>query len=355
MNCERYFDKLFFEKLRAKYLNGELTSEQNIIKEKIDLPDGYLDELPPSDSAEYQALYNLGIDAIKKDEVAAVIVNGGMATRFGNCVKGLVNVFDDKSFLQIKIENIKKICSDINAKMYVFIMNSIFTEKDTIRHFEENDYFGYDKDRIIFFNQYYFLRLTEDGEILNNDDCQVKYGCGHGDFFYAFKEFVYPDFKNTNLKYLCYSNVDNLGAYIEPAIIGYHISKNQEMTIELAEKYEYDRGGVPAVVSGRKCLIEEFKLPPTFDANKIRYFNTATYIFSFDIFKKDFELAFYLVKKNIDDVEVEQFERVAGDLSLFLSTNFLKIDRRLRFHPIKTTEDLENSRKQLKELLKNKI
>ncbi|HPP88914.1 MAG TPA: hypothetical protein PLM75_13755, partial [bacterium] len=87
MNCERYFDKLFFEKLRAKYLNGELTSEQNIIKEKIDLPDGYLDELPQSDSAEYQALYNLGVDAIKKDEVAAVIVNGGMATRFENCIK----------------------------------------------------------------------------------------------------------------------------------------------------------------------------------------------------------------------------------------------------------------------------
>ncbi len=47
-----------------------------------------------------------------------------------------------------------------------------------------------------------------------------------------------------------------------------------------------------------------------------------------------------------------QFERLAGDLTQFFDSNYLVIDRNERFFPIKTREELENSRDKLKLLLK---
>ena len=70
-----------------------------------------------------------------------------------------------------------------------------------------------------------------------------------------------------------------------------------------------------------------------------------------DSLKKEYHLPWYVVGKEIEGTKVIQFERLAGDLTKFLSTNFLKVIRTERFHPVKRPEDLKNSKDVLKKLL----
>ena len=120
------------------------------------------------------------------------------------------------------------------------------------------------------------------------------------------------------------------------------------MTVELAQKYKGDKGGAPAVVDGHLEIVEQFKFPADFNQDLISVFNTATYIFKSDSLNRKFELPFYYVEKKSGDKKVIQFERLAGDLSLFLKTEYVVVDREERFLPIKTPQDLEKDREKLK-------
>ncbi|HPG30197.1 MAG TPA: UTP--glucose-1-phosphate uridylyltransferase [bacterium] len=334
------FNEKLFNRLCSDYIAGKLDKKNNILKGNILPPDNITDMYPEKNSEIYNYYKALGESSVTKKEYAAAVMNGGMATRFGSGVKGVAEVYNNKSFLQIKIEFIKKISEQYGVQIPVFIMNSIFTDKITRQHFESNNYFGYDKSNIVFFNQYVFKRLNPDGTVFSDND-NLFYGCGHGDFFYAFNEFAAPNL-DKKIKYIFYSNVDNLGAAFDPVILGYHISKNKNVTVEVAKKNKGDRGGAPAIVDGVPQIVEEFKFPASFNQDSIKIFNSASYTFSIGIFRKKIELPFYVVEKKAGDSTVIQFERLAGDITMFEDSNYIEIDRNIRFLPVKTKEDLES-------------
>ncbi|MBP7652258.1 UTP--glucose-1-phosphate uridylyltransferase [Candidatus Dependentiae bacterium] len=334
------FNEKLFEKLRAEYISGILDKKNNIISGNIKPPDKIIDKYPLINSEIYNYYNSEGELSIRNNELSVLIMNGGMATRFGTEVKGIVEVFHNKSFLQLKIENIKNISEKYGVKIYVFIMNSLFTDIPTRNHFEKNNYFGYDKKYVKFFNQYVFKRIKTEGSIISDKD-NLYYGSGHGDFFYAFQEFVIPDI-DKNIKYIFYSNVDNVGACVDTVILGYHKAKMKSVTVEVAKKNKGDKGGVPAIVDGIPQIVEGFKLPDNFDHDSIKEFNTASYIFSMNIFEKKINLPFYVVEKKIEKENVIQFERIAGDLTMFFDSNYIEINRKDRFIPVKTKEDMEN-------------
>jgi UTP--glucose-1-phosphate uridylyltransferase len=138
-----------------------------------------------------------------------------------------------------------------------------------------------------------------------------------------------------------FSNIDNLGATFDPAILGQHIASKKQMTIEVADKDPGDKGGAPAEVNGRLQLVEGFLFPESFDQDSIDVFNTASYIFSADALLQEFELPWYVVKKEVNGDEVLQFERLAGDLSRDLSIQCLRVERDERFLPVKTQSDAQ--------------
>ena len=83
------------------------------------------------------------------------------------------------------------------------------------------------------------------------------------------------------------ANLDNLGATIDEALLGSFIESGAEVQVEVAPKAEGDRGGIPVWAdsvdaSGRALrrlqVLEEFRLPPGFDANTVRVFNTNTFL-----------------------------------------------------------------------------
>lgn len=344
-----HYPKKEIEKLIKKFQDGEFSSDNNLITETIKPPneDAFY-SLPEKGTSEYKHYSKIGLEAIRQGKLGVVMLNGGMATRFGGVVKGTVEVFDGISFLELKIKDALKISDKINF----YIMNSFSTANKTKEYINGKNCFGI-KEKIYMFDQCIAPRLTESGEFyLDADDERAFYGPGHGDFLFAFNDSGCLDkFIVSGGKYVFLSNVDNLGARVEPAILGFHIDHRKELIAEVAMKSSGDVGGAPAIVGGRLQLVEGFGFPDDFDQSQIPVFNCSTYWITAEKIKTKFELPWYLVKKTVDGDKVIQFERIAGDLTLFLDTLFLKIERSERFFPIKRPEDLESNRGTLKKLL----
>ena len=59
------------------------------------------------------------------------------------------------------------------------------------------------------------------------------------------------------------SNVDNLGATLDPAVIGAPLARGAALTAEVVRKEKGDKGGAPARLDGRPQIIEGFRFPRT--------------------------------------------------------------------------------------------
>src|SRR5262245_43232237 len=71
---------------------------------------------------ERAALEQAGAAAIARGEVAVAVLNGGMATRFGGEVKGIVEAVGGRTFLEIKLAQARRL-----GPVPFLIMNSFAT------------------------------------------------------------------------------------------------------------------------------------------------------------------------------------------------------------------------------------
>ena len=149
------------------------------------------------------------------------------------------------------------------------------------------------------------------------------------------------------------ANVDNLGARLDPAIVGMHLLAGTPLTVEVVGKGK-DSGGAPARVGGRPQLVETFRFPPDFDQSRIPVFNTNTALITVEALAEPVDLTWLVVEKQVDGETAVQFERLYHELSAHLPTTFLVVPRRGprgRFLPVKEPADLEEARPLLREML----
>ena len=102
---ERYgFDDGLFESLRERVASGKLSVESNFLRGSIEPPAAGDVVRPPAPGepghAEARAA---GIDALRRGELAQLVLAGRMATRFGGVVKAVLPAVDGKSFLEAKL------------------------------------------------------------------------------------------------------------------------------------------------------------------------------------------------------------------------------------------------------------
>lgn len=295
--------------------------------------------LPDPGSKAYQELVRLGSRALERGELGLVVLSGGMATRFAyEQPKGLYPIYQGKSFLHWKI----RWASCVDRHLPIFLMTSFHTDEAVRAHLASEANFGHDPDHVHFFSQSRFRRLNLDGTpFCSNSSTEDDATPGHGDFPETMRACgALTEFLAHGGRYLLFSNVDNLGATIDPAIVGFHLQQGAEMTVEVAPKQAQDKGGAPALVQGRLQLVEGFCFPPDFDQDRIKVFNTANYVFTAEALDRDFDLPWYVVHKQVEGHPVIQFEHLAGDLSRELATAYLVVDRDDRFIPVKSQSDV---------------
>lgn len=343
------FETIPFDQLARQLADDGLDLERNRLSCDIALPDaGEIAELP-SGGEERQRLYELGHAAIAAGQVGTIILNGGMATRFGGTAKGVVPAYNGRSFLDLKLSQVARASQ---GKSPALLMNSFATAQVTSRHLKE---LSLDLD-VRQFSQMVSLRMTPSGDLyLDENGLPSLYAPGHGDLPFALaRSGELRRFMDGGGRFLTVSNVDNLAAGLDPVVIGRHIDGRRPLTVELVATNPGDVGGFPAVVNGRTCIVEAFRIPSTFDPHSIPYFNTNTFVFDASFLTNDFELDWFAVLKKVDGAEVVQFERLMGQLSEFGDVTWLLVPRegsRSRFVPIKTVADLEEQAPALRAVL----
>lgn len=357
------FDAARLERHRAELRARRLDQSRNVVEGRLlPPPAGSIRTLPRPDSPEGERARQHGRDAIARGELGVVVLNGGMATRFGGVVKGVVPVLGEhRSFLGLKMEDVRAAEARCGGRIQVFLMNSFATGAATKAHFAQHRHFGLDPARIHHFDQFVAVRLTKEGDLALEPDGQpARYGPGHGDFAEALKRSgCLARFLASGGKHLFVSNVDNLGARVDEVVLGDHVTRGLDVTVEVAPKWKGDVGGSPYLVESARPpespvqLVEQIRYPAGFDPEIVSVFNTNTFHFRAAALEREFPLGFYYVEKKAHGRTVVQMERLIGEMTRFLAGNFVEVERtgpRNRFFPIKTPEDLEAGRAEIRTL-----
>lgn len=332
----------FDDAVQAEFTRRAAERTSNAVTGRLEpMPPTSIAALPALGTPERARLRAAGLARIQRGEVGAIILAGGMATRFGGVVKAIVPAHGERSFLEVKWADIRA----LPGQVPIFVMAS-FATADAIRaHIADQQLSA----PYQVFVQNIALRLTPTGDVYRDAAGAVSpYATGHGDLTFSLRQSgVLRTFRAMGGKTLFMSNVDNLAATLDPAIIGLHDELGGEMTVEVAPKLPGDKGGAPALLDGVPQVIEGFRFPPSFDQDSIDVFNTNTFVFDAAALDRDFALPYYRVEKTVDGEKVIQFERLAGELTAFLSSRFIRVPRDgadCRFLPVKDPQEHERQR-----------
>lgn len=212
---------------------------------------------------EYDKYYQLGTQLMKDGKYAALTMAGGQGTRLGySGPKGSYFLGEpiNKSLFQIQCERLAARNKQIGCVIPWYIMTSRENDAQTKQFFEENNYFGYDKDSIMFFRQGFLPMLLEDGKIVMTDKKSIKQGAdGHGGVFKAaIDSGAVADMKKRGVEWIFVGGIDNILVRLDdPLFVGYLAANNFRLGGKsLIKRDPYEKAGVFCKRGGRPCVIE---------------------------------------------------------------------------------------------------
>jgi UTP--glucose-1-phosphate uridylyltransferase len=307
---------------------------------------GDVRDLPLRASDEGRRLTGLGEAALGRGELALVVLAGGMATRMGGVVKALVEVLPGTTFLDARLAEREHWQRASGARLPMWLMTSHATDAPLREALGDR----LDSDRVAVFGQQASLRLDPDGRLFRDDDGNPSlHATGHGDLLDALAAGgLLEPFLAGGGRYLWIANLDNLGASVDPLVLGWHIDHGAPLTVEVVDKLPGDHGGIPVRWNGRPVILESFRLPPGFDEDDVPVFNTNTFIAdAAALAAADPDWTWFRVEKLVDGRPAIQFERLVGELTSVLDSRFLRVPRdgpQSRFLPAKDWSGLEARR-----------
>ncbi|HEX4354999.1 MAG TPA: UTP--glucose-1-phosphate uridylyltransferase, partial [Polyangiales bacterium] len=332
----------------------ELGVDGNRLRGQVEAPQpSDLMRLPAPDSAERKRLAAIGIEAMRRGEVGCVVLAGGMATRFGGVVKAAVPALHGQTFLAIKLGGIRLTAEQNGAEVHTFVMTSFATDAEIRRLLPELSSRAVPASA---FSQFVSLRLRPDGSLFRDGAGPSPYAPGHGDLTFALRRSgVLGRFVARGGRVLYMSNVDNLAATLDPAVIGAHLESGKAVTAEVVSKDPGDAGGAPARVDGVLQIVESFRFPKDFDEAQIPVFNVNSFVLDARAVDRDFPLSWFVVRKKVAGQEAIQFEHLVGELTAFAPTLCLHVDREGadgRFQPVKDPDELARRAPKIEAMLR---
>jgi UTP--glucose-1-phosphate uridylyltransferase len=299
-----------------------------------------LRDLPAAGTPAYAELSALGNAALARGEVAFVVMAGGMATRMGGVVKALVPVTGEQTFLDLRLRENAVLSAHAGRTIPLWLMTSDATDgpiRAALAHAPKH---------VRTFVQNLSLRLTLGGDLFRTaDGAASAYATGHGDLPDALRRSnLLSEFRVQGGKIVWITNLDNLGATIDPAILGWFIAQDRPLAVEVCPKVKGDKGGIPVDLDGRMEVLEEFRLPPDFDPTGVPVFNTNTFLIRADaLADTPFSWSYFEVEKKVEGTPAIQFERLLQEMTHALPSVALRISRdgvSSRFVPVKDFDEL---------------
>ena len=214
-----------------------INSLYNNIKKEVDLTNSKIEPIQYFDkyklNEKYKEFENIGEKAIKEGKLAVVTMAGGQGTRLGhNGPKGTYDIGLDshKSLFELLSDTLKENEKKYNVIIPWFIMTSRENNDATVEFFEKHKFFGYEKDKTIFFFKQGELPMVDtEGKILIGEDGLVKEAAdGHGGIFESLvKNKMTDEMRKMGVEWVFIGGVDNcLARMVDPVFLGIAIDKN---------------------------------------------------------------------------------------------------------------------------------
>jgi UTP--glucose-1-phosphate uridylyltransferase len=346
------FDRAHFEGLAAHLASG--TTTDNYVRGLVSPPEPTdVVELPPRGCEEWARLEKLGVECLSRGQCALLVMAGGMATRMGGVVKALAEALPGRSFLDLRLAEIRALETRVGRAPPFWLLTSHSTDTKIREALGAR----LDGERIGVFTQYLSLRLTPAGDLyLDAEGRPSDYAPGHGDLVDALRDSgLLTRFVERGGRAVMVANIDNLGATLDPVVLGWHLAHGAPASCEVVDKVGSDRGGIPVRLDGRPVVLEEFRIPPGFDPATVPVFNTNTFHFDAPaLLDLRMRWTYFLVRKMVGPDPVVQFERLLGEVTSGLETRFLHLPRiapESRFLPVKDPEELLRRRPEIESVL----
>ena len=302
-----------------------------------------------------EELRNTGMEVMAKTVV--IKLNGGLGTSMGlERAKSLIVVKDDLTFLDIIARQA------LRQETPLILMNSFATRADSLEVLKR--YPGLEKPGLALdFLQHKVPKIDQ------NDLTPVRWPRapqlewtppGHGDIYTALETSGMLDaLLDSGYRFAFISNADNLGAALDPALLGYLANTGKPFLMEVTDRTQSDRkGGHLAMSSGGQLILREAAQCPTRDMeffqdiSRHKFFNTNNLWLDLEALRARLEecghvlgLSIIRNKKTVDprdetSAPVYQLETAMGSaISVFTGAGAVRVPRS-RFAPVKTTNDL---------------
>lgn len=209
----------------------------------------------------------VGIEAIQAGKIGAILLAGGMGTRLGlDKPKGELNVGINKDLciFNCLINNLMKVTDKAGAYVPLYIMTSEKNNDETIRFFEEKNYFGYPKDYVKFFVQEMAAAVDFDGKLLLEEPGRLATSPnGNGGWFSSLaKAGLVDDAVSRGVEWLNVFAVDNVLQQIaDPAFFGATLLSGADSGSKVVRKVDaYEKMGVLCKSAGKPAIVEYYEM-----------------------------------------------------------------------------------------------
>src|SRR5436305_5284045 len=215
---------------------------------------------PPVEPADAPAAARAaGEEALRRGEVAALLVAGGQGSRLGfDKPKGMfpVGPVSKATLFQIHAEKVLALSRRYGKPVPFLVMTSPATHSDTVGFFREHAFFGLAEADVYFFEQGTMpaLDLATGRLLLERPGRLFLSPNGHGGTLTALADSgVLAQVKARGVRHVFYFQVDNpLVKVCDPGFLGRHIQSGSEASSKVVFKEQPgEKVGVLAVVDGR--------------------------------------------------------------------------------------------------------
>jgi UTP--glucose-1-phosphate uridylyltransferase len=315
-----------------------------------------VDSLPDADDLRDQA----GAELL--DRTVVITLNGGLGTSMGMTgPKSLLEVKDGQTFLDISARQVLALRERTGARLPLVLMNSFATREASLDALARHE--GIEVDVPTDFVQNKEPKvLVEDLMPASWPQDRTLEWCppGHGDLYTALQTSgMLERLLDQRYRYAFVSNVDNLGAVLEPRILAWFAASGAPFAMEAADRTEADRkGGHIARSADGGLVLREIAQTPDEDVDAFqdverhRYFNTNNLWLDLEALASVLRergsvlgLPMIVNRKTVDPADktspgVYQLETAMGSaIGVFEGAQALRVPRS-RLAPVKTTSDL---------------
>lgn len=314
--------------------------------------------------SEIDKYHSIGIEAIKSGKVGVITLAGGQGSRLGfNGPKGtfMLDTTPRKSLFEIVCDYIRTVSFKYNIAIPWYIMTSTNNYFDAIQFFNQNNYFGYNRNNVTFFTQDNLPIIDVNGKLVLSEIYKVNLASnGNGNLFSALQKANLIDvMEHKHLQWLFVGGVDNvLLNPLDPIFIGYTIATGYEIgskTLFKENPADFSwvfarRNHKPAIIDCENFTEELSKITDENGNYLYRETNMLAHLFSLNAIKKmsTMKLSYHRafrknsfvndegMKQVPDGPNVYKFEQfVFNAFSYFDNIALLRVSKEKEFAPIK--------------------